>query len=101
MYIRGLEVCRNLWHTERMAKSMPPPSTPDLASLPVGARGTVADIDVPDEIRGELYAMGLLEGVEIQVVRRAPMGGAVLVLVEGSQYALGRDVASRILMTTG
>ncbi len=73
----------------------------DLATLPAGSRGRIAGIAAGDDTRRELYSLGLLEGAEVLVVRRAPRGGAVLVAVGASQYALGHDVAAAIRVIPG
>ncbi|OGS49404.1 MAG: hypothetical protein A3K68_02665 [Euryarchaeota archaeon RBG_16_68_13] len=77
----------------------PPPRKPRdaaLTSLRPGTTGVVTAIEGDRDSRQQLYSLGILEGTEIRLVRRAPMGGALLVRVRGSQYALGPDVASRI-----
>ena len=58
-------------------------------------------LTVDETQRRQLYALGLLEGAEVRVVRRARLGGAVLVAAGRSQYALGEDVASRIRVAPG
>ncbi len=73
----------------------------NLASLPAGSRGKIAGIAARDDTRRELYSLGFLEGAEIRVIRRAPRGGAVLVAVGASQYALGHDVAAAIRVVPG
>jgi Fe2+ transport system protein FeoA len=40
--------------------------------------------------------MGLCPGREVKVIRYAPMGGPILVDVEGRSVALGRGIASRV-----
>lgn len=67
-----------------------------LAAFPPGAEGTVVGVDARGETRRQLYAMGILEGARLRVVRRTTLGGTVLVAVGTSQYALGNDVASLI-----
>ncbi len=45
-----------------------------------------------------LASLGLLPGAEVHVEEEAPFGGPLLVQVGGARYALGRDVAARILV---
>ena len=44
----------------------------------------------------KLHQLGLLPGDRAKVLRHAPLGGPVLVEVEGRSIALGRGVASKI-----
>ncbi len=50
---------------------------------------------------GSCTPWGLLEGVDVCVIRRAPRRVAVLVAVGASQYALGHDVAAEIRVAPG
>jgi len=68
----------------------------NLATLPPGSTGRISGMAVEGVVRRELNSMGLLMGAEVRVVRRAPMGGAILVAVGSSQYALGREIAALI-----
>ncbi|HLE53878.1 MAG TPA: FeoA family protein [Thermoplasmata archaeon] len=72
-----------------------------LDELPLGSRGTILDLTVDPDLRRQLYALGILEGREIRVLRRAPLEGALLVSVGPAQYALGPEVAAHILVTRG
>lgn len=45
-----------------------------------------------------LASLGLLPGAEVRVEEEAPFGGPLLVEVGGARYALGRDVAAKILV---
>lgn len=45
-----------------------------------------------------LASLGLLPGAEVRVEEEAPFGGPLLVQVGGARYALGRDVAAKILV---
>lgn len=44
----------------------------------------------------KLRQLGLAPGDKVRVVRHAPLGGPVMVEVEGRSIALGRGVAQRI-----
>ncbi|OGS60136.1 MAG: hypothetical protein A3K59_05600 [Euryarchaeota archaeon RBG_19FT_COMBO_69_17] len=73
----------------------------NLASLPPGTTASIVAIETPDAVRRQLLSLGVFEGVRIRVLRRAPLGGAILVAVGSSEYALGREIASRIRVATG
>lgn len=49
----------------------------------------------------KLTQHGLFPGDYVQVVRRAPLGGPVLVAVHGREIALGRGVAQKIVVEDG
>lgn len=73
----------------------------DLACLPAGMTAAILSIETTDAVRRQLLSLGVLEGVRIRVVRRAPLGGAILVAVGSSEYALGREVAAKIRVAKG
>ncbi len=81
-----------------------PPANLDgisLDELPGGQLAMIVELDVSVDLRRQLLALGILEGGEIRVLGRAPMGGAVLVSVGPARYALGPEVAARIRVARG
>jgi len=44
----------------------------------------------------KLRQLGLSPGKEIKVLRYAPMGGPIMIDVEGRSVAIGRGIASRV-----
>lgn len=72
-----------------------------LSSVGAGATARIESIRTDAPTRRQLHSMGLLEGTSVRVLRKAPLGGAILVAVGRAQYALGRDVAARIRVSTG
>lgn len=74
------------------------PATP-LNRLRPGSKGTIATIlqEEPQLLR-YLAALGLFPKTELEVEDIGPMGGPIVVKVGASRYALGREVASRILV---
>lgn len=48
----------------------------------------------------KLRQLGLSPGSQVKVLRFAPMGGPVMVDVEGRSVALGRGIAARIQVET-
>ncbi len=53
------------------------------------------------EFLSYLSSLGLFPEAEVDVEEVAPFGGPLLVQVGGARYALGREVASRILVRVG
>jgi len=70
-----------------------------LADLRAGDHGVIARIsdEQPDLLR-YLASLGLMPAVCVEVESVAPFGGPQLVRVGGSQYALGREVAAKVLV---
>lgn len=50
-----------------------------LADLPAGASGVIGAISAEHELRLRMYALGLMPGRRVQVVRRAPFHGPMQV----------------------
>ncbi len=80
-------------------------AVPQSASLPLSdcpplTRVTITRIGLETSAALQhLATLGLLPSVEIEVEKRAPFDGPVLVRVGRAHYALGRDLASRIWVT--
>ncbi|MDD2921721.1 MAG: FeoA family protein [Anaerolineales bacterium] len=53
--------------------------------------------DVPALI-AKLNQYGLYQGDTLSVVRAAPLGGPLLIQVNGRELAIGRDVAAKIIV---
>lgn len=71
-----------------------------LAGLAVTQRARVAGIDGNDRGAQRLYEMGLVEGVEVTVVRKAPMGDPIEVRVMGYSLSLRLAEAARIRVSS-
>jgi DtxR family Mn-dependent transcriptional regulator len=70
-----------------------------LHRLRSGQGGTIVRIEREEpEMLKYLAALGLLPGMKIEVDEVAPFGGPLLVRVGASRYAIGRQVAARILV---
>jgi ferrous iron transport protein A len=67
-----------------------------LTSLPLGATGQVAAIQMPPEGRGRLMELGLLVGTPVELIRFAPWGDPVEIKVRGSHLTLRRHEAEHI-----
>lgn len=69
-----------------------------LSSLPLGARATIAEIQIASGGRGRLMEMGLLVGTGVELVRFAPLGDPVELKVRGYHLTLRRHEADQILV---
>ncbi len=72
------------------------PDTAKLADLPTGQSAVVASF--PGGVHGlnRLREMGLLPGVKIRLVRRAPLGDPLEISFRGALFSLRRQEAERI-----
>lgn len=86
-----------------------PPARGDRARAPLASladcapqtRATIARIalETPAALR-HLATLGLLPNVQVEIENKVPFDGPVLVRVGRAHYALGRDLAARIWVTT-
>ncbi len=70
-----------------------------LSELEPGDAGTIGCVtEEQADLLRYLASLGLLPDTEVAVESVAPFGGPVLVRVGGAQYALGREVAGKIMV---
>ena len=75
-----------------------PAALQPLTSVSIGARATVAEINLPPASRPRLMEMGLLVGTSIELVRFAPLGDPVEIKVRGYNLTLRKHEAEQILV---
>ena len=56
----------------------------------------VVKITTNKSVKNKLSQLSVLEGVELVCLRRAPLGGPILVCAGGREVAIGRKLASKI-----
>ena len=71
-----------------------------LASLAVGSKGTVAQLNISPADKPRLMEMGLLVGTPVELVRFAPLGDPVEIKVRGYHLTLRKHEAEQILVRT-
>jgi ferrous iron transport protein A len=69
-----------------------------LAELPEGQSGVLDSLDLPEDIARRLMELGFLPGHIIVPARSAPGGGPRVYRVDGSEVALRRETASRLIL---
>ena len=75
------------------------PPTQSLDTVPAGARAWIEQIGEEEAaLLRYLASLGLLPKAELTVEEVAPFGGPLLVRVGGARYAIGKDVAAKILV---
>jgi ferrous iron transport protein A len=67
-----------------------------LDQVAVGQRVCVDELRGQDALVQRLLEMGLLEGEEVQVIGRAPLGGPLEILLRDYRLSLRRTEAARI-----
>ncbi len=67
-----------------------------LADLKAGHEADLVDIDPDLTLRPRLMEMGLTPGVRLSVIRVAPMGDPIQVLVRGTRVSLSKADAAGI-----
>jgi len=69
-----------------------------LSELPEGAKGKILELYIPVELRERLFGLGFVEGEQIEVLKRAPLGDPVVYKIKGSSVTLRNDIASKIVV---
>ena len=67
-----------------------------LAELAVGARAVVEDVDADGRMALRLLEMGFVPGVEVALVKRAPLGDPLELRLRGYHVSLRRAEAAAI-----
>jgi len=67
-----------------------------LGDLPVGSKGTIAELSLPASAQDYLMRLGFVPGAEVEILRKLPFRGPVICRTQGTDTAIRRDVAERI-----
>lgn len=68
--------------------------------LKPGDRGVIVEILADEAIRQRLMDLGIIEGVEVEMIRPAPFGDPLQVKVLDTSLALRRSEASMLVIDT-
>lgn len=80
------------------ATADPLPAAVPLVELQKGERGVLEELHLPDEIRRRLMELGFLPGEQVTVGHSAPGGDPCVFRVDGTEVALRRETAMRIMV---
>lgn len=69
-----------------------------LRELKPGQQGTVASIGSTGPIKRRIMDMGITPGVEVKVIKVAPLGDPVEINVRGYELSLRKEEAEQIQM---
>jgi Fe2+ transport system protein FeoA len=67
-----------------------------LSDLAIGCCATLASIELPEEIQGQLMHFGFIPETRVLALRRAPAGDPTVYCVAGAEIALRRETAKFI-----
>jgi len=67
-----------------------------LLDIPKGDTVRIIEYKGGRGVNNKLRQLGLSPGKEVKVLRFAPLGGPLMVEVEGRSIAIGRGIASRV-----
>ena len=70
-----------------------------LDSLSLGQRAVISEVSGNDAISVRLMEMGLLDGEEIELIGRAPLGDPLEFLIRGYRLSLRAEEAQRVVIT--
>jgi len=71
-----------------------------LSSANVGQRVRIVSAHLDEDVIAWLYAVGLHEGEDVVVLRRAALGGPLHVRTgSGGEFAIAREIASKLDVT--
>ena len=68
----------------------------NLSQLKIGKRAKVLSLTLPKEINDRLERLGVIKGVEIKLVRVAPLGDPFEIKVRNFNLAIRKSVADKI-----
>jgi ferrous iron transport protein A len=77
---------------------MLPHSARTLAELKQGESGIIDRLDLPEDVARRLMELGFVPGHRVVPARSAPGGEPRVYQVDGSEVALRRETASRLIL---
>jgi len=67
-----------------------------LSDLTPGARGIIRRLSGESQVARRLMELGLVPGTHVELVRRAPMGDPIELVVRGTHFSIRGSEADRI-----
>jgi ferrous iron transport protein A len=69
-----------------------------LVNLPVGRKAKVIELQGGWGMQRHLSSLGVRPGKIVRKITSQPMGGPIMVEIEGARVAIGRGMAARIII---
>lgn len=70
-----------------------------VAQLKKNQKAVIVDINGDERLKKRLMALGCLEGTELKVVNKAPLGDPLVIRLRGFELALRKKDASNIMVS--
>lgn len=67
-----------------------------LCNLKLGEKGIISSINGDSKLVKRLFALGCIEGTEVQLRRRAPLGDPIIINFRGFDLAIRKNDAKNI-----
>ena len=83
---------------EFAVRKIPQSSHQTLADLKEGESGIIDRLDLPEDVARRLMELGFLPGHVVIPARSAPGGEPRVYRIDGSEVALRRETASRLIL---
>ena len=71
-----------------------------LDKLPIGATATIVDVQGDAQLQQRILEMGVLPGIQVEVVRFAPLGDPIEIKVMGYNLSLRKAEAMHVSVET-
>lgn len=99
VYLDNPEVCPHGHPIPSADGTIAPVVGAPLCEFAAGSNVQIVQVSEDDDaMLAYLGSMGLFPGTEVRVCEIAPFNGPLMIEVDGSTYAIGREVADRILV---
>lgn len=70
-----------------------------LCNLRLGEKGIISSINGDSKLMKRLFALGCIEGTEVELRRRAPLGDPIIINFRGFDLAIRKKDAVDIMVT--
>ena len=70
----------------------------NLNNMPIGSKVKVKNISKDASVRKRLLEMGVVPGVEVEIIGKAPLGDPIEIIVRGYKLTLRKDEAENIII---
>jgi ferrous iron transport protein A len=100
-FVSANKLHRKSGFSPRIARTTPTsmartPASTALSDLAIGSCATLATLELPEEIQGQLMHLGFVPESRVLALRRAPAGDPTVYCVDGAEVALRKETAKFI-----
>lgn len=69
-----------------------------ICNLKLGEKGIISSINGDSKLMKRLFALGCIEGTEVELRRRAPLGDPLIINFRGFDLAIRKNDAKHIML---